>query len=84
LKILAKELGSGAQNVRTMLKLGSTEKLIPQRIQYNIHVMMVRCSGKGCQQDVKCRRLRRSAEDRDARRRKRRSRNFRTFAVVLF
>jgi len=41
MKTLAKEFGFGTRNVRKMLRPGSTEELISQRKQYNIHVMSI-------------------------------------------
>jgi hypothetical protein len=52
LKTPAKEFGSETRNVRTMLSLELIEELILQIKRYNIHVMMVRCSGQECQEDV--------------------------------
>jgi hypothetical protein len=52
LKTPAKEFGPGTRNVRTTLRLGSIEELILQIKEYNIHVMMVRCSGQQCQEDL--------------------------------
>jgi hypothetical protein len=46
------EFGSGTWNVRTILRLPSIEELILQIKEYNIHVMMVRCKGQKCQEDV--------------------------------
>jgi hypothetical protein len=42
MKTLSKDFGFGTQNARTMLRSGSIEELIPQRKQYNIHVMAIR------------------------------------------
>ena len=54
---VAKEFGSGTRNVRTMLRLGSIKELIPQIKQYNMHDMIVRCSGQGCQEVVEMQEL---------------------------
>jgi hypothetical protein len=52
LKTPAKEFVSETRSVRAMLSLGLIEVLILQIKRYNLHVMMIRCSGQECHEDV--------------------------------